>query len=49
MVTSAVSKEDGNQSSSKFFNLLSNFDQYLFKSRFLRKFAWSALIVGKKI
>ncbi len=39
----------GNQSSSKFFNLLSNFDQYLFKSRFLRKFAWSALIVGKKI
>ncbi len=39
----------GNQSSSKFFNWLSNFDQYLFKSRFLRKFAWSALIVGKKI
>ena len=35
--------------SSRFFNLLSNMDQFLFKSRFLRKFAWSALIVGKKI
>ena len=37
------------KNSSKFFNLLSNLDQYLFKFRFLRKFAWSALIVGKKI
>ena len=38
-----------NQNSSKFFNFLSNLDQYLFKLRILRKFAWSALIVGKKI
>ena len=38
-----------NQNSSKLFNFLSNIDQYLFKLRILRKFAWSALIVGKKI
>ena len=38
-----------NKNSSKFFNFLSNLDQYLFKLRILRKFAWSALIVGKKI
>ena len=37
------------KASSKFFNLLCNLDQVLFKFRFLRKFAWSALIVGKKI
>ena len=35
-------------SNSKIFNLLARFDQFLFKLKFFRFFAWSTLIVAKK-
>ena len=38
-----------NTSTSKFFFILKNLDQILFKFKFFRNFAWSVLIVGKKI
>jgi ubiquinone/menaquinone biosynthesis C-methylase UbiE len=34
---------------SKIFSFLASFDQLLFKIKFMRLFAWSVLIVGKKI